>query len=178
MEEDWTYHECRKPSRSSRHFRDACVAGPREHPSYLGRNAAISVGEGRGPFARPRRILDIIADPPESDWKGCKQPIDRRGARPLRVFGAAALRIAEEAFLQHRDGHLTEDYWETRANNLLYRMRAPALRSNWHEWRKRHMLTSEFSQWLDRELATLYGPDRPLAEKEPRLKRDRLLVVD
>ena len=71
-------------------------------------------------------------------------------------YGAAALRIAEEAFLQHRDGQLTEEYWDTRANNILFRMRAPALRCSWRKWKEQRMFTKEFSQWLERELADRY----------------------
>jgi hypothetical protein len=72
-------------------------------------------------------------------------------------YFAAALRIAEEAYLKRKEGQLSDDYWRTRANNLLYRMRSGFLRDKWSEWQEEKMYSSDFSSWLDCEVSAKYG---------------------
>ena len=88
-------------------------------------------------------------DPPIL-YRTCSLTEDER-VRYVFYF-SAAIRIAEEAYLQYHDGQLEEEYWQTRANNLLYRMRAPVLRKAWMDWRGRKMFTDGFSSWLNNEL--------------------------
>ena len=69
---------------------------------------------------------------------------------------AAVLRMTEESFLQRQDGLVSSEYWSARANNVLYRMRAPVLREVWPEWRKQGLFSHAFAAWLDEAIAQRY----------------------
>jgi hypothetical protein len=68
---------------------------------------------------------------------------------------SARLRNAEEAYLQYRDGQLSEEYWRTRANSIALSLRDPLAQQLWKTtWRQRELYTDEFSQWVDRTIDT------------------------
>jgi hypothetical protein len=70
---------------------------------------------------------------------------------------SARLRNAEEAYLQYRDGQLSEEYWRTRANSIVLNLRDPLAQELWKStWRERDLYTDEFSQWVDRTMDAQY----------------------
>ena len=74
------------------------------------------------------------------------------------AYTAAALRLAEEAYLQYQDGQLDEEYWLTRGQNLVNtRLESAVAREMWSEWKERGNITQEFSDWLDHAVEERYG---------------------
>ena len=72
---------------------------------------------------------------------------------------AAFLRLAEESYLLYRDGQLSEEYWNTRASNLVgYRLRPQYARESWmNSWSQSGWFTNDFSEWLTQALEKEYG---------------------
>jgi hypothetical protein len=63
----------------------------------------------------------------------------------------AVLYDVQEAFLLHREGRLSEEYWNTRTALILdYLAQTPAYDA-YLEVKSRGLLHAEFVQWLDRE---------------------------
>lgn len=70
---------------------------------------------------------------------------------------ASFLRLAEESYLLYRDGQLSEEYWNTRASNLVDRMRVEFGREVWlNTWSQNGWFTADFTDWLNTEINTTY----------------------
>lgn len=73
---------------------------------------------------------------------------------------AAFLRLAEEAYLQYRDEQLSEEYWLTRANNLVdTRVGNKVAREYWDSWNQQGWFTADFATWLDEALEEKLGTE-------------------
>jgi hypothetical protein len=75
-------------------------------------------------------------------------PDDQRAAN----YMAAVLKLAEESYLQYRDGLLDEAYWQTRANFALANLRTERGRKLYGIMRRSGFLTPRFVEWLDHAL--------------------------
>jgi hypothetical protein len=65
----------------------------------------------------------------------------------------ARLRNAEEAFLQYRDGQLSEEYWLTRSSAAARTLRDPLAQEIWRAaLRDTGLYTAEFSRWVDQTM--------------------------
>ena len=84
-------------------------------------------------------------------------PLDALELRIYNGYVAARIRNAEEAFLQYQDGHLSEQYFLTRATSALGTLDNSQARQLWERWRTFGYFTLEFSDWLDEALQERHG---------------------
>jgi len=62
------------------------------------------------------------------------------------------LKLAEESFLQYRDGFLEEEYWQTRAAFALINLQTESARAHYREQMKRGVFVNDFTAWIDQAL--------------------------
>ena len=72
-------------------------------------------------------------------------------------FVTSWIRLTEEAYLQYRDGNLSEEYWQTRVNSLFGNLFTGSVsaRGISNTLRQRKMLTEDFQNWLDQAIEDL-----------------------
>jgi hypothetical protein len=68
----------------------------------------------------------------------------------LHFFLGGLFRATEEAFLQHREGFLEDEYWNTRARLMINYLRYPGMFEAWKE-RLRSVYHPAFVEWIERE---------------------------
>ena len=66
----------------------------------------------------------------------------------LHFFLGCLFRATEEAFLQHRDGFLEDEYWNKRGNLMLNYLRYPGILESWQD-RLRTTYHSAFVEWIE-----------------------------
>ena len=66
----------------------------------------------------------------------------------LHFFLGCLFRAAEEAFLQHREGFLEDEYWNKRGNLVLNYLRYPGIFEAWRP-RLRSTYHSDFVEWVE-----------------------------
>ena len=66
----------------------------------------------------------------------------------LQFFLGCLFRATEEAFLQHRDGFLEDEYWNKRGNLMLNYLRYPGMFEAWQD-RFRSTYHSAFTEWVE-----------------------------
>jgi hypothetical protein len=69
----------------------------------------------------------------------------------------AALYDVQEAFLLHREGRLSEDYWITRQALVQHYLSTPAAMERYHEQKSIGVLHQDFVAWLDSALEESSG---------------------
>jgi hypothetical protein len=62
------------------------------------------------------------------------------------------IKLAEESFLQYRDGFLAEEYWQTRANFALNMLQTKGARTHYQDQVKRGVYIKAFTDWIDQAL--------------------------
>ena len=66
----------------------------------------------------------------------------------LHFFLGCLFRATEEAFLQHREGFLEDEYWNKRGNLMLNYLRYPGIFESWQD-RFRSTYHSAFVAWVE-----------------------------
>ena len=66
----------------------------------------------------------------------------------LHFFLGCLFRATEEAFLQHREGFLEDEYWNKRGNLMLNYLRYPGIFESWQP-RLRSTYHSAFVEWVE-----------------------------
>jgi hypothetical protein len=113
---------------------------------------------------RAERFLLAQATSPELARLNAKaldnQPFSDEEYFAFAAYIGAAIRIAEEAYLQFRDGQLEEGYWLSRGRNLVdSRFKSEVARETWQEWVALGWFDPEFAEWVNAALAERYPPD-------------------
>lgn len=74
------------------------------------------------------------------------------------AYLAAAVRLAEESYLQYRDGYLEEEYWVSRGRNLVdSRLDSEVARETWRNWVEMGWFDPGFTRWVDDALIERIG---------------------
>ena len=126
---------------------EASLAANRQ--SLAGRTEALLMAE-----ATSRELEEVIAKANQ------ETPLDAVEAGMYASYVAARVRSAEEAFLQFREGQLSEQYFRTRGVSAVRTMDNEQAQAVWTRWKDQGYFTSEFSDWFDQALQETYRSTR------------------
>jgi hypothetical protein len=115
---------------------DAILAGNRQ-----------SIAERTGAFA-----LAVAGNPELAAIQGqaLGNPVETAQANSYMV---AVLQLVQESYFLYRDGLFDEALWRTRANFALGNVSSEFGRARYERLKQSGVLTPEFTQWLDAEIA-------------------------
>jgi hypothetical protein len=106
-----------------------------------------SISERTGDFA-----LAVAGNPELAGIQGqvLGNPTETQQATSYMV---TVLQLVQESYFLHRDGLLDDAIWRTRANFGLGNIRSEFGRARYDRIKQSGVLTPEFTQWLDAEIA-------------------------
>lgn len=112
------------------------------HKSYARQSIAARASEFQLAAAQNDEILAVVTKLFRQEELSPQEEVR------LHFFLGCLLRATEEAFLQHRDGFLEDEYWDKRANLMLNYLRYPGIFEGWRN-RLRSTYHSAFVEWVE-----------------------------
>ena len=100
--------------------------------------------------------LNVALDPELAEIQGRLLGISGPDTRAVSYM-VSVLKIGEESFLQHRDGFLNEEVWQTRASYVLMHLQTQEARDFMSVFQQSGNFVPAYLQWLDDAITERYG---------------------